>query len=803
MIPAGTYPAIGLLSAAVIAYQLALMQILSITQWHHFAHMVISVALLGFGAAGTGLSLWKKALANRFDQVFPALMFLCGAAMSAGIGVSQLPGIRFDSYLLFTGNLHAGKLMMTYGVFFVPFCLAALAIGLAFTQYSQKIGALYCWNLGGSAAGGLLAIGLMWRFPPREIPAILAIIPFLSGVLASSRKPGAWIMIIATVSLICTNLAIIRPPALAPSEFKSISRAMQLPGAQVMLEKSSPHGFFQVFSSPALRHAPGLSLTYPQAVPVRQAVFNNGDWVGPLAPLSQKNADSVMDFSTAALPYALAKRKTALVLNMSTGTHVVQAIHRGVDRITAVEPNPVLLELLGTELAETVDNFLNRPALTVKNTDPRTWLLTDPSCYDLIILPTIDTFGGTSGLNAIQEHYLFTTEAFGDVWRRLTPTGVLSITCWMDYPPRHSLKILSTLVEMLDGHDMDTPRAVIAAVRSWGTITFMVKKTPFNPEEIRDIRSFCKEMGFDPALLPDIQTSERQFFNVLPDDLFFNALDQMLSPDRADLIADHDFNIAPSTDDRPYFAQFLRWKSLPNLVDHFGRQTAPFFEIGYLVVFLTLFQTALAAVLLMIIPLLTKTGPSLGRSRIFFYFSGIGIGYIFVEMAMIQRFGLYFGNPLHAVAAVISLMLMASGMGSYFSAGLTSSRIRSTVVLAGIILLLLFDSAFLTPLLLKTIGFSASGKFVIAFLILFPVGFLMGIPFPAGIAMLREISQGDIPWAWGINGCFSVISTALATIIAVEAGFTAVMVCAALAYTWTLAADRRFRVSTVTNGKRS
>jgi len=689
--------AIGLLSAAVIAYQLALMQILAITQWHHFAYMVISVALLGFGAAGTCLSLLKKALTNRFDQAFPILMFLCGAAMAAGIGLSQHPAIRFDSYLLFAGDLHAGRLMMTYGLFFVPFCLAALAIGLAFTQYSHCIGILYCWNMTGSAAGGLIALGLMWIFPPGKIPAILAIIPFISGLMAVSRKPGAWIMITATLSLTCISAAILRPPTLVPSEFKSLSRAMQLPDAEMLLEKNSPYGFLQVFSSPALRYAPGLSLTYPETVPVRRAVFNNGDWVGPLMARQPENATSVMDFSTASLPYALEGRRSALVLNMSTGPHVVQAIHRGVDRITAVEPNPVLLALLETELSGEVDNLLKHPALTVKNTDSRTWLLTDPLFYDLIVLPTIDTFGGTSGLNAIQEHYLFTKEAFGDVLRKLTPKGVLSIICWMDYPPRHTLKILSTIVESLAERGIDNPGNVIAAVRSWGTITFMVKKTPFTPEEIQNIREFCRKLSFDPALLPDIQSLERAFFNVLLDDLFFNALDQLLSPNRAEFIAAYDFNIDPSTDDRPYFAQFLRWKSLPNLVDHFGQQTVPFFEIGYLVVFLTLFQTSLAAVVLMIIPLFHKTGPSHGRTRIFFYFSGIGIGYIFVEMAMIQRFGLYFGNTLHAVATVISAMLMASGMGSYASARLTSSRIKSSVVLAGIILLLLVDSVFLTP----------------------------------------------------------------------------------------------------------
>jgi hypothetical protein len=792
--------ALGLLSAAVIAFQLALMQILSITQWHHFAYMIISVALLGFGAAGTCLALFRTALTDRFDRVFPVLMFLCGATMAAGIGLSQSAAIRFDSYLLFAGALHAGRLMATYAVFFIPFFLAALAIGLAFTKYSHRIGILYFWNLAGSGMGGLLALGLMWVLPPREIPAILALIPVFSGLLVLRKNPGALVLPTAALSLIGVTVAILHPPTLIPSEFKSLSRAMQLPEAQLTLGKNSPYGLLQVFSSPALRYAPGLSLTYPDAVPVRRAVFNNGDWVGPLLSPQKKEVPPVLDFSTAALPYALEKRHTALVLNMSTGTHAVQAIRQGVKKVMAVEPNPVLLSLLEKELAGEVDGLMKHPALMVKKSDSRTWLLTDPLAYDLIVFPSIDTFGGTSGLNAIQEHYLFTKEAFGDAWRKLTPRGVLSVTCWMDYPPRHTLKILSTLIEMLAVRGVDDPRSVIAAARSWGTITFIVKKTPFSPEEIQNIRAFCLRLGFDPALLPDIRASERAVFNVLQDDLFFNTIERLLSPGRRDLYDAYDFNIEPATDDRPYFAQFLRWKSLPNLSEHFGSRSVPFFEIGYLVVLLTLLQASLAAVLLIIVPLFRTTGQRRGKTQILFYFSGIGIGYIFIEIAMLQRFVLYFGNPIHAAAIVISAMLMASGMGSYASERLQPLGMRLSAVLTGIMVLLLLGGALLTPLLLKTIGLSPISKVLVSLCVLCPAAFLMGIPFPAGIRMLAEKSGGDIPWAWGINGCFSVISTALATIIAVEAGFTALMICGALAYGLTLAAGRSYRHRHVKGG---
>jgi hypothetical protein len=784
--------ALGLLSAAAIAFQLALMQILSISQWHHFAYMIISVAMLGFGAAGTFLTLFRKALSARFERVFPTLMFLCGAAMAACLCLSQHPAVRFDSYLLFLGARHAGRLALTYMIFLVPFFLAALAVGLAFTQYSRRIGVLYFWNLAGSGLGGLLALGLMWFFSPSEIPAILALIPVFSGLLAMRGKPGWPVPIAAVLSLLAVIAAILYPPEIVSSEFKSASRLKQLPGTQLKLEKNSPYGFMQVFSSAGLRYAPGLSLIYPEAVPVHMAVFNNGDWVGPLLSRHPDNALSVMDYSTAALPYALKPRGTALILDLSTGAHAHQAVSRGVERITAVEANPVLLSLLADELAGAVGDLTTDPALTVLNACARSVLQSDIPPFDLIIMPTIDAFGGVSGLNAIQERYLFTREAFRDAWGKLTPRGVLSITCWMDYPPRHPLRVLSTLVETLQGQGVENPRSFIAAVRSWGAITFMVKRTPFDPDEITDIRAFSRRLNFDPALLPDVQTTERSFYNVLQDDLFFRHIDQLLSPERESFYDAYDFDIRPVTDDRPYFSQSLRWKSLSRLSDHYGKQALPFFEIGYLVVFLTLLQASLSAALLILVPLLAarRRSEAGNKAWIFFYFSGIGMGYLFVEIAMIQRFVLYLGNPIHAAAVVIGAMLFASGAGSYASARVAFLRTRPSIILFSVIVLLLAGSVWLTPVLLKTIGLSPTCKLLISLCALTPAAFLMGIPFPVGVSALAEKSDAAIPWAWGINGCFSVVSASLATIIVVEAGFTVLMLCAALAYGGALAAGR-------------
>ncbi|MEE9169928.1 MAG: spermidine synthase-like protein [bacterium] len=769
---------IGFLSAAIIAFQLAIMQILSIVQWYHFAYMVISVALLGFGAAGTCLSIFRNRLLGRFELFFPLSMILCGATMAVVIGISQLSFVRFDSYLLFADYSHVWRLLLTYLIFFIPFFFGALAIGLVFVKFVGQIGKLYFANLLGSGAGGAAALAAMWLFSPQELPAIISILPVISGIMVMPRKSRSLLIAVA-LSVVIITLGITHPPRLILSEFKSLTKTLNLPEAKITLARSSPHGLLQLVSSPALRFAPGLSLIYQNTVPAKKALFNNGDWFGSL--ISWKGAD-LMDYTTSALPFALGDRSKVLVLDAGTGMDVAHAVGEGAKEITAVEPNSVLISILLNELAGEIDSLFTHPSVTIHNVASRTHVLADTSGYDLILLPTVGAFGGTSGLYALQEQYMLTREAFVELWQRLRENGVISITCWLDYPVRNSLRILATLVEALKEQGIDKRSDHIAAVRSWGTITFLVKRSPLSMQEIQQIRSFCEQMLFDPALLPGIEQEEREQFNKLQDGRLLGYLDEILSAEEMDLYSDYDFNIKPATDERPYFSQFIRWKSLPHLSGLFGSQSVPFFEIGYLIVALTMVQISLAAIVLIILPLFRIGWKGGNKTWTVLYFTGIGLGYMFVEIVFIQRFILYFGSPIYSAAAMISSMLICSGIGSYLSAKLALVGKGLLAVLTVIILLLVLYATALTPILKATIVWPFGAKLLFAFLIVAPLSFFMGFPFPVGIRMLAEKNENEVPWAWGINGCVSVISAVLAMIVAVELGFLWVMVFAALAY---------------------
>ncbi len=783
-----------LISIAIIAYQIALIQILSIVQWYHFAYMIISVALLGFGAAGTFIAIFRKFLLKNIDSLLPVLMILSGLLMAVVVGISQSSLIRFDSYRLFSDYTNAWRLLTTYLLFFLPFFFGALAIGLIFVKHINKIGLLYFANMLGSGIGSLAAIILMWYFFPEKLPALISIMAVAAGLVAVPKKLRSGFAIVITLSVAVVVYSFMIPPDLKLSEYKALSKILNLPDTKIIEKESSPYGLIDIVASPYIRYAPGLSIKYPNQVSVNNAVFNNGNWFGPLVSLK---ADSLnyLKYTTEFIPYFINRRKDVLILGAGTGRLIWQAISNNATNIIAVEPNKAVTKLLMKKLQVEVDSVYNRKGVKLNSISPRTYLLKSSSKFDLITLPVIGSFGGTSGLFALQEQYILTKEAFNEMWGRLDDEGVLSISTWIDYPYRKPLKILATLTEMLSDRGIENAKDYIAAIKNWNIITFLIKRSALTQKEIFDIREYCKEMNFDPVILPGVSDSEREQFNSLRDKSFYVYIDKILSSraEREKLYSEYAFNIRPATDNKPYFSQFLQWKSVSQLSRLFGRQAVPFFEVGYILLYLTFIQIVLFAFLLIILPLFKIGWTGTNKLGTFIYFGGIGIGYMFVEIIFIQRFTLYFGNVIYAAAAVISLMLISSGFGSLVSQKLNAKQNRIIGIVFLIIISLILYAIFLSSLLRTTIIFSLTTKIIFTTFLISPIAFFMGMPFPLGLRLLSSKNDVQVPWAWGINGIFSVVSAVLATIVAVELGFVWVMVFAAVAYGLVLLVNFRKR----------
>ena len=769
--------AILLVSAALLAFQIALLQILATSQWHHFAYLVISIALLGFGVAGTILSLARGWILSREPLLLPLLLCACAVTLAGSLSFIQSLFGGFDSFLLFVNPGEALRLAASALTLMLPFTFGALSIGIIFTSGAERIGSHYFANMLGSGIGCVLGLAGLASLPPVLLPPLCGLVALLSAAPLLTGSKGS-VRGCALISLACVTFFILVQPRITLSQYKDLRKTLDLPGAEIIVERPSTFGQIHIVEAPALRSATGLSLLWQQEMPPSPAVFINGDMVGSVP--SAIGNENPLNATTAALPFAIAIPERMLVLNAGTGQVVALALGHGTKEIVAVESHREMYsELINLTRGQSVSVYAN-DRVQWQTEAPRTWLARDTTRYDLIMLPDIGSFGGSAGLFALHEQPLLTKEALKQAWQKLNPNGYLSMTTWIDYPARNPLRLLATLVELLEETGAK-PTDHIAALRSWGTLTFCIKKTPLSIGEIDAARSFAERWAFDAVLLPGIVTEEKDHYNKLQDDTLIELLDATLQRDRRQaLYLYYPFRIKPTTDDRPFFSQFLRWSRIDYLLEQYGQRTVPFIELGVLVAGLAALILTVLAVILVLLPLSRLSGGAVSHIRTLLYFGGLGVGYMWVELAMIHRFEFYIGRPVYSASLVVSVLLIGSAVGSMLTEQFSNQKPRHFTMMVSIVLVGYVLT--LGPILQSTIHLSLMSRIALATGTLIPAALIMGTPFPLGIRLLNSTSQNEIPWAWGINSCLSVVGAAFATLIAVETGYSILLLLAAGAY---------------------
>lgn len=770
---------VALLAAAIVAYEIQLMHFFTIVQWHHFASMVISIALLGFGASGTLLSLFRKQMIKKAEVLLPAAMISTGLFMSLGVRSSRMEFLLFDSYLLFVDPSQFLRLLGTCFLFFLSFLTGSLALGLIFVKRVSQIGVFYFADMTGSGLGGALAIYLLWHFELAELPSIIALMPVLSGLLIIRKKAryllaGYSILVIAGCAFQSTE-----PLNLKLSQFKSISYALNLPEAKIEKQESSPYGLVQVVSSPMQRYAPGLSLNYEQQIGPSKVIFNNGNWYAAIPEVSAEDKHHLLDYTTMALPYLIGDPEKVLIFNAGAGLEVTHALFNQALHVDAVEPNASVTELMKGPYAQITDSLYYKSEVHLYNTTPRTFLKQTDELFDLIQLPLSGAFGGSVGLNALHEENLFTKEALREMWLKLKPDGMIIFSSYLDLPPRITLKYAALIADLLESIGSKDPQQHLVAVRSWATLSYVVKKSPLTEMELYAVRQFCDDKGFDRVLFNASETDET--INKLQNDNALKLIRGMFGPNRDYLIESNDFNISIPTDNQPYFYQFLRLKNIVRQWETLGERVA-FLELGYLILLVTLLQVLILGFVLILVPLFKLGFKGGQKTQVFTYFSGLGLGYMFFEIVLIKYFVRFLGHPIYAVATVISIMLVSSGFGSLYASRLKLPYKKLSKI-TWLIGALIFGYSLVLGLLLdQTVGWPVWGKLLLTTFTIGIPAFFMGMPFPMGLQLVNTKHQSQVPWAWGINGCVSVISTLLAVFIAVEIGFKAVLIWAATAY---------------------
>ncbi len=776
---APTYLALAILSASALAFEVTLTRLFSVTQWYHFAFLAVSVALLGYGASGTALSLvprWARPPTSRRASLLSVLF--AASVVGAYLSLNHLP---FDSYRIAWERIQLLYLVLYYLAITIPFFCAGMVTGLLLAARPGHVARLYAANLVGSSLGGLvpvLTLPLVGEGTVLVIAAIglLAALVFELPLFASgSRLPGlraAILLVAAGGVLFVLAWKLPAPLQLRLSPYKGLSQVLRFPDAEVIWQRWNAFSRVDRVTSAAIRSAPGLSLAYPGQLPVQDGLFVDGDDLSPLM-VGAAGAEAFTDYLPLALPYRLRPGGRVLVLEPRGGLAVQVALDQGAKSVVAVESNWLLIE-------PTADAYRDG-RVRVEVEDGRSYARRTAEMFDVIHLALGDGYRPvTSGAYSLGERYDLTVEAFEDYLARLRPGGLLVVERWLQLPPSEMVRAGAVAAEALRRAGVDDPAGRLAVIRDWQLGLLLVRNGTFTGDELAAIREFSRAQSWDLVALPGLTEAEANRFNVLEEPVYYHAFRQLLADPEA-LYDGLAYDVRPPTDNRPFFFHFFKWGQTRAVLQQLGRTWQPWGGSGYFVLIALLVVAVVTSGFLIALPLILRRGDRWEErgltTQTLAYFGLLGFGFLFVELPLMQRFILFLGQPIYAFTVVLAAVLLFSGLGSLVAPRVS---IRWTLpVLVGTILLYPVGLALLFQTLL---GAPLAVRLLATVLSLAPIAFLMGAPFPGGLTWLRARAPGLIPWAWAVNGCTSVLASVLAAMIALSAGFSWVLLAAALAY---------------------
>ncbi len=782
--------AIFLISSATLCLEISLTRYFSVSQHYHFAFWVVSIAFMGYGASGSFLTLFKSFSSVDRDTFLSYSSFIYSLTILLSFLLCN--SVPFDFISISWDKNQIFFVFLYYFLLCVPFFFAGLTISFAVSRVPRLVNRIYFSDLFGAGAGTLIALFVFLLKGDRGVIIFCSFLALFSSFLFSWRRRFTFKFLLLCLMSAEIVLFLSSPSWLSfrISPYKALPVALKYPQAKHLLTRWNSISRVDILESPAIRYAPGLSLLYEKELPPQLGLSTDGGELSAITRIKDPEEPQLefLSYLPSSLVYSLTESPRTLIIEPKGGLDVLSSLYFNASQIKVIEANPLTAKLLRQELAQFSGDLYNKKNIHVVSAYSRAALKQDKDTYDLIVFSLTDVFGSTgTGLYGFSENYLYTTDSFAHILNRLSPDGLVSISLYLLPPPRQEGRILATWIDALERSEMD-PGSHIMAIRSWGTISFFIKKSPFSRLEIQKLKDFAGKRLFDLVYYPGIQIDEVNIHNELEKPLYYNLTLQLLSPsERAKLYKNYLFQIKPVTDNRPFFFNFFKLNKLKATYKAMGKKWLPFLQ-GEFLVPLLLVQSIIIAFFLILLPIFVfrkaKNKIRSFSSRIFLYFSLIGMAFMFLEITFIQKFILFLGHPLYSVSIIIFSLLFSSGLGSFFSKRILGQNLkrnlkRSLLLCAGLIVLYLF----LLPFLYESfIGFNLTLKIILTFLVIFPLGFLMGFPFPTGVRLLDQGEKRLIPWAWATNAFSSVINSILALIVAFWGGYNLVLVLAAGGY---------------------
>lgn len=788
-----------LVSAAAIGFEIALTRFFAIASWSEYGYWVISITMVGFAVSGVVLSLFNpfflRHAARLLFAVPPALM------ISAAFGFYATTRIPFNPLEFQNPDQWFDQLLNIwkyYVALFPFFFFAGLYIGLYFLRYQEEIPKIYGADLAGAGAGALAVLALMFWVHPFYLMA--ALLPLLALAGLYHRPPSVRarpVPFVAGLIAVCAIGEVVLVPLNRAdfNEYKAVYPPLHVQGGRVVEEIKSPRGYFLVLDNFTERldtdFSNNIGLLKVAGPPLTYGLYNDGNRLTSL-PKRTDYDPSYVRAALDSLPYELRPGARTLLIGTRGGFRVREALALGASRVLALEPEETLHRLIVEGVAGSTEPALRDARVALHGRSPAELLARGDREFDIIDIAS-DYLG-----QADANKFAFTVEAVRSYYRALAPNGVLSIPVSIREFTVYAVKMIETARQALVAEGVAAPAQHLIVYRSSWNARILVARQPFAAADIATLRTFADRRSFDTSYFPGIEPEKVEIWNDLPvvsleqgtvvasdraaDALMDDTLKLLANPDA--FLRAQFFNLAPSTYDRPFFYSILRLGEIDRILEKIA--LIPREELGYLINVAVLLQAVLFAALILSLPLIrwrTKRPKTEAIVKSILYFAGLGMGFLFLEILLIEKVSFYLNDRTSAFGAVLAAMLIFSGAGSYFSSNYLA-RPKRGLMLAGAVIFAWIVAAMagLDALLFATLGWSALSKQLVVLLLVAPLAFALGFPFPLGLYLFRGERAHFLPWAWSLNGAFSVISTPLANLLAISAGYTILLAASLLSY---------------------
>ncbi len=772
-------------SCSALMLELALTRVFSFILWYHMTYLVVGLALLGYGAAGTKL-------ARRDDLItadYSVTIFRNCALFSLFTVVSLLVTVQFHWNFdkMFEGYyLLILPLLFVHFMLALPFYFAGKVIGFILMRNRQRTNRLYSADLLGAGAGTLLAVALINHFGAISSIFFAAVMPACVAVVAGwSQRSAVRALLLGFASILLIGATFSTAHDLVhlkPAPGKEMASPIAYTKWNILNRIDITEPIHENFYFGGV-----LSGAYTGPPPTIRVIYQ--DATAPTALVQVEGTPEtfpVLGYFLQGAPYALRKQPASvLVLGFGGGIDGLIAEHAGARHVVGVDINPITLDLVSHRYRDFTSGLFEGNRVQLVLSEGRHYLTRSHDKFDVIQLSGVDTFAAVSaGSFALSESYLYTVEAVDDLLNRLGPNGILSYSRWLFRPPREALRLAVTIDQALRQARVKDPRRNILIVSGGGDLygwaDVMVKNIPFTKDEVQTLKEWAAERQFQVIYDP-FQTRQNPF------NTYLNGSDR----DQQVFLDSYLYDVSPSRDDKPFFFQFYRWR---NMWDFNASQDSGGYSLnsmpkGIMSLVVSLGEMSIFSLMFVLLPLFGRkesvwsTRQSVSWLGIF---ASLGFGFIAIEMVLMQKLSVFLGGPAYSMAVTLFALLVFSGVGSRISERLSASSYRAIAsMIVGLLAMQGIELAFLDWGVPHLLSLTQLARCLIAIIAIAPLGLLMGMPFPTLLSKAGVNSETLIPLAWGVNACATVIGSVLSTIASMILG---------LSITWLLAMGMYFFV---------